>query len=787
MTEIDKQQTVSDTELSVMKMSCSLQPRNSNIDKVEFPNLPVPVHTDDNQQSTLRVCIVTQDIVGPIRNGGIGTAYRFVAELLSKNDFDITILYALGDYTENKSIDFWVNEYANLGITFVPMPEPEVLNLQGVTGKEMTRAYGVYEWLKHQSFDLVHVSEWRGLGYYCLVAKNLGIAFPESLFCVKASSPTLWNMQGNSQLIKDPGVLITAYMERKSIELADVVVSGSKYMLQWMLGQGYRLPDKHVYVQPNIMLDAISSKNKHQKQDVQQIDEIVFFGRLEPRKGLHLFCDAINRLRQTALQPFKVTFLGKHAFKYDSKEVIESNAENWSFPWQIIDDLDQPNAINYLSQPGRLAVMPSIIDNSPFGVYECLSNRIPFITSNIGGGPELIAERDCALILFDLRPTILTKRLDDILKNGIKTANSSYEFNQNNQTWLDWHSSLANGQLTKYLDDTRSGNFISLERRESTPLATICIQHHNRHDFLAQALDSVNRQTYANFEVVLVDDGSDDIEALAYLDSITPEFNKNGWRIIKQENLYLGAARNSGARNARGKYLYFLDDDNYLKPEAIKTFVEIAERTGADILTCFSEVFTGNNAPDLDNKPDTRITQVGDSVAYGVIANGFGDGNAFIKRDSYLDLGGNSEDYGVGKDDQEFYARAVLNGYKLYHIPEALYWYRHSTVRLRHKHYRQHSGDFRVMQTYLDSLPHYIHPLIMLAQGQVHAIAESSRKIPKLKSDKNNEVETFLVSRPVFYRIGRRIFHLEIALWNRFLHLQLFIAIKLLRFFTRRS
>ena len=179
---------------------------------------------------------------------------------------------------------YWVSEYKKLGITFVPMPDPEVPNLQGKVGREMTRAYGVYEWLKHQQFDIVHASEWKGLSYYCLVAKNLGIAFPDTLFCIKASSPSLWNLEGNAQLLKNPGVLITAFIERKSIELADVVVSGSKYMLQWMMKHGYQLPSKHVYVQPNIILDAGLEKKANNNRGPYAVEEMVFFGRLEPRK-----------------------------------------------------------------------------------------------------------------------------------------------------------------------------------------------------------------------------------------------------------------------------------------------------------------------------------------------------------------------------------------------------------------------------------------------------------------------------------------------------------------------
>ena len=782
------QSTVSGMEMENMNMSCSIQPRNIDIEKVEFPGLPEPGSIDNKKGAGPKVCIVTQDIVGPIRNGGIGTAYRFVAELLSKNGMDVTILYALGDFTENKRIDYWVSEYKKLGITFVPMPDPEVPNLRGKVGREMTRAYGVYEWLKHQQFDIVHASEWKGLSYYCLVAKNLGIAFPDTLFCIKASSPSLWNLEGNAQLLKNPGVLITAFIERKSIELADVVVSGSKYMLQWMMKHGYQLPSKHVYVQPNIILDAGLEKKANNNRGPYAVEEMVFFGRLEPRKGLHLFCDAINRLKRNTNKPFKVTFLGKHAHAHGSLEVIEEHGKNWSFPWKIIDNLDQPGAITYLSQPGRVAVMPSMSDNSPFGVYECLANRIPFITSNVGGGPELIAEHDRGSILFDVRPTILARRLLELLENGIEIADPCYDFGESNQRWLDWHRSLANGHRAKYLEESRSHDVVSPEEREAEPLVTICIPHHNRHKLLAQAIESVQGQTYRNFEVVLVDDGSDDPESLSYLESIAPDFAQKGWRIEKQENLYPGAARNNGARMARGKYIYFLDDDNYLKPGAISVLVEIAERSGADMLTCFSEVFTGVDAPALDSIPDARITLVGDIAGYGLIANGFGDGNAFIRRESYIELGGHHEDYGVGKDDQEFYTRAVLKGYKLYQVPQALYWYRHSTERLRHRHHSQYSGDYKVLRAYLDALPHFIHPLILLAQGQAHAFAESSGKFPKPGSEKNNEQsETFIASRPLLYRLGRKVIDLEIAAWNRFLHLQLLIASKIFRLLKRIS
>src|SRR5205085_3010529 len=64
-------------------------------------------------------------------------------------------------------------------------------------------------------------------------------------------------------------------------------------------------------------------------------------------------------------------------------------------------DLDQPRALARLSRPGTLVVMPSLQENSPNAVYECLELGIPFIASNVGGVPELVAADDRPRVLFE--------------------------------------------------------------------------------------------------------------------------------------------------------------------------------------------------------------------------------------------------------------------------------------------------------------------------------------------------------------------------------------------------
>ncbi len=94
-------------------------------------------------------------------------------------------------------------------------------------------------------------------------------------------------------------------------------------------------------------------------------------------------------------------------------------------------------------------------------------------------------------------------------------------------------------------------------------LVSVIIPCYNQAHFLSEAIESVLSQTYRNFEIIVVDDGSSDNTfevATRYL----------GVRYIRQENKGQGAARNTGLRESKGDYLVFLDSDDRLLPEALE-------------------------------------------------------------------------------------------------------------------------------------------------------------------------------------------------------------------------
>ena len=98
---------------------------------------------------------------------------------------------------------------------------------------------------------------------------------------------------------------------------------------------------------------------------------------------------------------------------------------------------------------------------------------------------------------------------------------------------------------------------------------SVIIPVYNVEKYLKESLESVVNQTLNDIEIICIDDGSTDSSP-----SILKEYQNNDERfiIINQENSGPGAARNRGIKEAKGKYTYFLDSDDYLELDALGWF-----------------------------------------------------------------------------------------------------------------------------------------------------------------------------------------------------------------------
>lgn len=112
-------------------------------------------------------------------------------------------------------------------------------------------------------------------------------------------------------------------------------------------------------------------------------------------------------------------------------------------------------------------------------------------------------------------------------------------------------------------------------------LISVIIPVYNAEEWLQDALASLQRQTYAGFEAIIVDDGSTDGSAEICREIYLQD---SRFRLICQSNAGVSAARNAGIDEARGEWIAFMDADDMMPPDALETMMTHARKSGAGIV-----------------------------------------------------------------------------------------------------------------------------------------------------------------------------------------------------------
>lgn len=112
---------------------------------------------------------------------------------------------------------------------------------------------------------------------------------------------------------------------------------------------------------------------------------------------------------------------------------------------------------------------------------------------------------------------------------------------------------------------------------------SVIIPVYNVKDYLETCIKSVINQTFRDYELILVDDGSTDGSGI--LCDLWKQRDRR-IRVIHKENGGLSDARNKGIDVAKGDYLTFIDSDDYVNPEYIRYLLDIAEKNDAEISMC---------------------------------------------------------------------------------------------------------------------------------------------------------------------------------------------------------
>ncbi|ESW59398.1 MAG: hypothetical protein Q27BPR15_17720 [Rhodobacter sp. CACIA14H1] len=618
----------------------------------------------------LNICIVTPELAEFHQNGGIGTATSGLMRVLREQGHNVTVFYT-GDAPDTLA-DLQANPRWSKALNTIESGGIEVSFLKHEYGPAFMwpprkASYGCFDFLRSRAFDVVHFNDYNGNGFYSASAKKCGQHFARTIFVTTIHGTTEWAISADRSGVAEIDQLERIFLENRSIEMSDVVIGVSRHLLDWLDRNGVKLPP-HSYVHknchppvPGLSGSAIPPGG---------LERIVFFGRMDLRKGVDTFVAAMAAFCP-AHPDISIEFMGKYnrIEGEHSAGFVLHRLQDIPNAIRFDNKLDRDGALRALCRKGTLAVMPSHDENSPCVIVECQQAGIPFLTSDVGGSGELVAAQDRDRNLFEPTPAALVTALERVVLEGQPISRPNRTAEAVAAGWAALHNAIAAGHLACEVADG--------EEVAGDDLVSVCITHYRRPWLLPRLIEAIEAQDHPNIEIILVDDCSRDAATTLVLDRLEASFGRKvPLKIIRREsNGYLGAARNTAIAHARGRFLKFQDDDNLPLPTEVSEMLRAHRKTGASVVTSFAYMFTAV-PPKKPGIKDIDYFPIGGCEPLAFIRNEFGDANALVVADVCREIGGFTEDRGIGAEDFEFFARLLSRGHSIMVLPEPQFFYR---------------------------------------------------------------------------------------------------------------
>jgi len=206
-------------------------------------------------------------------------------------------------------------------------------------------------------------------------------------------------------------------------------------------------------------------------------------------------------------------------------------------------------------------------------------------------------------------------------------------------------------------------------KKNNEPKISVIIPVYNTGIYLEQCINSIKNQTYSNTEIIVVDDGSNNLTKTKI-----NELSGSIDILITQKNQGQSTARNVGIRKASGEHILVLDSDDYFEKNFCKKAIEILlSNESIKIITSDSNIV--NNKGEIMN----IYSPSGGDISE-MILNNTAMGSCMFKKSDWLFVNGYDENMRSGFEDWEFYIRLLSKGGAVYVIKELLFNYRKGIV-----------------------------------------------------------------------------------------------------------
>lgn len=266
---------------------------------------------------------------------------------------------------------------------------------------------------------------------------------------------------------------------------------------------------------------------------------------------------------------------------------------------------------------------------------------------------------------------------------------------------------------------------------EKKPQVSVIIPCYNHGRFIVEAIDSVLAQTFQDFEIIAVNDGSTDPET----NIVFSKLDKPKTRVYQTENQGLPAARNFAINHAQGEFILPLDADDKIAPTLLNKAVKIlAEDPQIGIVGTYTQTFGAEN---WTAEPQYSLEKI-------LVGNQL-TATSMFRRADWQKVGGYDEKMPAWED-YDFWLKIIELGRKVRIIPEYLFFYRkhpaktnlqpHSLQTLNANPANELDLWMRIIENhpnlYRDNLPVLVTELYRLKHAlhkSNHALEEAMRKL----------------------------------------------------------
>lgn len=546
--------------------------KNTELNKIHEFNLTLSPLTG--------TAIISPDVVGPVKNGGIGTTCFHFALSLAKNNIPITLIYSGYNIHSLEEYHTYREYYRQFNITFIYIPtiitDIPIYN----ANKACLSSISIANYLDKHNFSYMIFQDWFGNGFWPIREKSLGRKFTNSHISVMCQSCTEWQNDGMNIIPQDIyNNTMTRWLEKESIKHADSVICTSEHMKEWLKSHGYT-NNNTLVIRPSY--HAIEALSKYKNYKCLRNDHLCFFGRLEKRKGLDIFITALKLVPISVLKTIKqITFLGKHATvdNIPSESLIEDliayfGKNNVSIQVNVFNDKNHQEALEYILNNKCIVIAPSILDNAPMTVIESLFYRIPIIASNSSGIPELLNHSN----LFEPNALSLSNKIKQILTRNYYPKQKKYPGDTYGKKWCQFVTNTI--KLTKKQNN---------RKKTKTYTTDVFIPYYNHGQYITKLVSSFLSQTHTINNIYIVNDGSNNIQDFVQVNALKNKYPNV--HIVHKNNSGPGNTRNMAASLCASDYIIFFDADNLPHTNFVEQMYNAITYSQHDVIFAAFDIF----------------------------------------------------------------------------------------------------------------------------------------------------------------------------------------------------